>query len=110
MAQKPNLMRSGLIAGLCMITLSGCATLRPSGGYVKSNLMRSVETAPTALQLACASAMADHFQTSGLNVLPLHSERKSNTTFEVIVGSTNTKAQCLINQDAEIVQMQRIIL
>lgn len=110
MSRKIDRIAGHMIAALVTLSLAGCATLSSGSGNVRSNLMQTVKTAPTELQLACASELSKKFEDAGANVLPIYSEPTSAGTYEVILGFANIKARCIVGKDADVIDIKRVVL
>jgi hypothetical protein len=86
-----------LAAGLGLSVVAGCNTSSnqtPSAGAVRS----SGETAPTDLQLLCASKTAEELKVTGGNVLPVSSMPSGENAYQVNLTFDGGQAVCIIDE------------
>jgi hypothetical protein len=86
-----------LAAGLGLSVVAGCNTSSnqaPTAGAVRS----SGETAPTDLQLLCASKTAEELKVAGGNVLPVSSMPSGETAYQVNLTFDGGQAVCVIDE------------
>lgn len=100
--KKTTVIATSLLAA---VIVSGCTT---SGSVSRTNFTQSVETAPAFLQLICAYNVADKYSVPSDAVLPVRSKRKADH-YSVALSFADTKAECLINEKAEIKSVMRIV-
>ncbi|WP_417712470.1 hypothetical protein [Roseibium aggregatum] len=86
-----------LAAGLGLSVVAGCNTSSnqtPTAGAVRS----SGETAPTDLQLLCASKTAEELKVTGGNVLPVSSMPSGENAYQVNLTFDGGQAVCIIDE------------
>ncbi|MGX1501003.1 hypothetical protein ACSSV1_006072 [Labrenzia sp. MBR-25] len=86
-----------LAAGLGLSVVAGCNTSSnqtPTAGAVRS----SGETAPTDLQLLCASKAAEELKVTGGNVLPVSSMPSGENAYQVNLTFDGGQAVCIIDE------------
>jgi hypothetical protein len=81
------------VAGLTMV--GGCNT---SGSNTSEGVRTTAETAPTDLQLLCASRAAEELQVEGGNVLPVSSARAGEAAYQVNLTYEGGQATCVIDE------------
>ncbi|NKI62101.1 hypothetical protein HCG46_27750 [Labrenzia sp. PO1] len=102
-----NRLAAGLAAGLCLSVVAGCNTSSnqtPTAGAVRS----SGETAPTDLQLLCASKAAEELQVSGGNVLPVSSMPSGENAYQVNLTFDGGQAVCVIDEAGTVQSINRV--
>jgi len=82
-------------AGLMLI--GGCNTSGSNAGGSQT-VRTSAETAPTDLQLLCASKAAEELQIEGANVLPVSSARSGEAAYQVNLTYESGQATCIIDE------------
>jgi hypothetical protein len=87
----------GCAAGVGLALLGGCNT---SGSNTSGSqtVRTSEETAPTDLQLLCASKAAEELQVTGGNVLPVSSARSGEAAYQVNLTYEGGQATCIIDE------------
>lgn len=86
---------TGLAAAACLALLAGCNT---SSSNSSEGVRTTAETAPTDLQLLCASRTAEELQIEGGNVLPVSSARSGETAYQVNMTFEGGQATCVIDE------------
>lgn len=95
----------GLAAGLCLSAVAGCnTTSTPSSGAVRN----TGQTAPTDLQLLCASTAAEQFKVAGGNVLPVSSMPAGGDGYQVNLTFDGGQAVCHIDSEGVISSIDRV--
>jgi len=87
----------GCTAALGLAVLGGCNT-SGSNASGSQTVRTSAETAPTDLQLLCASRTAEELQVEGGNVLPVNSARSGETAYQVNMTFEGGQATCIIDE------------
>ncbi|MCK7611895.1 hypothetical protein [Roseibium sediminicola] len=82
-------------AGLLLI--GGCNTSSSNAG-ASQTVRTSEETAPTDLQLLCASKTVEKLQISGGNALPVSSARSGEQAYQVNLTFEGGQATCIIDE------------
>ncbi|GAB2188210.1 hypothetical protein [Roseibium sp. LAB1] len=101
-------LAAGLAAGLSLSVVSGCNTSSsnqsPTAGAVRS----SGETAPTDLQLLCASKTAEELKIAGGNVLPVSSMPSGENAYQVNLTFDGGQAVCVIDETGTVQSVNRV--
>jgi hypothetical protein len=96
-----------LAAGLGLSVVAGCNTSSnqtPTAGAVRS----SGETAPTDLQLLCASKTAEELKVTGGNVLPVSSMPSGENAYQVNLTFDGGQAVCVIDEAGTVQSINRV--
>jgi hypothetical protein len=92
--------------GTTVLLLAACSS---TGTTSSQNTVRgSIETAPTDLQLLCASETASRLGLASDAVLPISSETQGTGSFLVILHIPSGQAQCIISADGAVQSVSRI--
>jgi len=87
-----------------VLALSACSTTsKPDDQEVRT----AVETAPADLQLLCAAKSADQYGVGRDKVLPVSSSRQTDTTFSVVLNLDGESATCVIDDQGQIVSIEK---
>jgi len=91
------------------LTLGGCLGGGQGGGGADADqtVRASVVTAPADLQLLCASEAASRFDAASDSVLPVGSRQAGQDRFEVDLSVDGEAATCVVDDDANIISLQR---
>lgn len=98
-----------IIAGF--VALTGCGSLsNDSSGLGSSNSSETIRvettTAPTDLQLICASRTAETFQADENTTIPIGSKNLGGGKYSVTVKMADKQATCIIDDDAKIISIE----
>jgi hypothetical protein len=95
---KGNWKRSiGCATAAGLLLIGGCNTSGSNAGGSQT-VRTSEETAPTDLQLLCASKAAEELQVAGGNVLPVSSARAGEAAYQVNLTYEGGQATCVIDE------------
>jgi len=101
-------LTGGLLAGLCLSLVVGCNTSgsgpSPTAGSVRS----SGATAPTDLQLLCASKTVEELEISDGNVLPVSSMPSGENAYQVNLTFTEGQAVCIIDETGTVQSINKV--
>ncbi|MBN9669061.1 hypothetical protein [Roseibium aggregatum] len=96
------------LAGLCLLLVAGCNTSgsgpSPTAGSVRS----SGTTAPTDLQLLCASKTAEELEITDGNVLPVSSAPSGENAYQVNLTFTEGQAVCIIDETGTVQSINKV--
>ncbi|TYC52467.1 hypothetical protein FMN50_17100 [Rhodobacterales bacterium] len=96
---------AGAAALLSLSVVGGCnTTASPTSGAVRT----SAQTAPTDLQLLCASTAADQLKIPGGNVLPVSSMPAGDSAYQVNLTFDGGQAVCTIDSDGVISSITQV--
>lgn len=101
-------MRAAMVvAGF--VAVAGCGSLSNDGlGSNNSSETIRVETttAPTDLQLICASRTAETFQADENTTIPVSSKNLGDGKYSVTVKMADKQATCIIDDNAQIISIE----
>ena len=90
--------------GLLAVTIVACQTTQNAGspGATAPLVRQSVETAPTDLQLLCASEAANRMGADSTSVLPTGSSVLQPSVYQVQLNVAGAPATCVIDDNGTI--------
>lgn len=100
----------GLAAALCLTAIAGCSSSGGSAPRLPTTqvVRSSSDTAPTDLQLLCASQAAEQLQVAGGNVLPVSSMRSGGNAYQVNLTFEGGQAVCFIDNNGTVQSINRV--
>jgi|GEM_PF-1258779 len=100
-----RMLTTGLAAGLCLSVVAGCNT--SGSGPTSGSVRTSGETAPTDLQLLCASQAQQELEIAG-NVLPVSSMPAGDDAYQVNLTYDGGQAVCNIDSEGNIESISKV--
>jgi hypothetical protein len=96
-----------LIVSTLMLVLGACSTTQET--MQKQEDVRNTEkTAPTELQIACASAAPSRLQLTSENILPTQSSEIQPNIYRVELKGKGVIAECIIDANGQIQAITRL--
>lgn len=95
------------LAACLAVTVAGCMGSRSEPEAPTSTVRASVVTAPADLQLLCASEAASRFGAASDAVLPVSSQQTEAGTYAVNLTVDGAPATCVVDDDANILSLER---
>ncbi|WP_051631196.1 hypothetical protein [Afifella pfennigii] len=91
-----------------ILSLGGCSTFGGNSAEPAGPMVRAGgETAPTDLQLLCASEAANRLGIDTTKVLPVSSAPAEPGTYRVALNADGAQAVCLVNESGSVLSVER---
>jgi hypothetical protein len=88
-----------------VVVAQGCAQRTSAPEPQQPQFRPSAETAPAALQLACAEEATQAYEVSARRVLPIASSADEAGAYRVVLNADGTQVVCTVDDDGNVLSL-----